>query len=124
MIQAVRWALADQLPLTVKQAPAGLLIKAFQHQNSKRQAVAIHLLNLRGESVKFGEVIPEKYPVKFPSLENDIILELRFDSIKQAYLISPDWPGEKPVKVKPTNNGIQLTIPAHTLKRYEVLYIF
>lgn len=122
IIEAVLWAVGNEFPVTVKEAPDGLLIKAFQHQDSKRQAIVVHLLNCRGaEPVKFGEVIPEKYPVKFPSLEKDIILELRLDSIKQVYLISPDWPGKKPVKVNPVNNGYRLIIPADTLKRYEVL---
>lgn len=118
MIGAVRWATAGQLSLTIPQAPRGLLVKAF-HQ---RHAVVVHLLNCRGESVKYGEVIPKDYPVRYPSLEEDIILELRRDSLKQAYLISPDWPGKEPIKIDPIDHGYRLTIPAHTLKRYEVLY--
>lgn len=123
MIQSVRWAIADQLLLTVKQAPDGLLIKAFHQQDNK--AMVVHILNCRGEqSVNFGEIIPKKYSVKFPSLENDIIIELRINSIKCAYLFSPDWTGKKAVKVNPTTgNGFHLIIPAKTLKRYEVLYI-
>jgi len=124
MLNAVRWAAGNERSLTVKQAPEGLLIKAFNQQNNKRRSVVVHLLNCLGEeSVKFGEVIPDKEPIKFPPLKNDIILELRLDSIKQAYLISPDWPGRKPVKFKRIDGVFHLAIPAHTLKRYEALYI-
>lgn len=121
MMDAVRWAAGDKRPLTVAQAPRGLLIKAFRRENN---GLVVHLLNCRGDSVKFGEKIPANSLVKYPPQENDISLELRLDSIKKAYLISPDWKGRKPVKVERTGGGFRITIPAHTLKRYAVLCVF
>ncbi len=123
MMAGVRWAVGNQYPLVIKQAAKGLLIKAFKNKDNK--AIVIHILNCRGEdAADFGEIIPEDYPVENPPLENDIIIELCIDSIKRAYLFSPDWNGEKEIKAASTGDKIfQLNIPKNTLKRYEVLYI-
>lgn len=123
MIQAVKWATEGQHLLTVKGAPDGLLIKAFWQRKGK--AALVHLLNCRGEgSVGFGEVIPERYRPRWPALEEDVVLELRSTELKEAYLISPDWPGKKPVRSTPISEGLQLVIPANALKRYAVMYIW
>lgn len=123
MIGAVRWAAANRFPLTIKQAPTGILVKAFHRKNNNRPAMVIHLLNLRGESVKFGESIPSNYPEKYPPLDKDIVLDLRQTSLKQAYLISPDWPGRKTVKVERCKDGFRITIPARALKQYAALWV-
>ncbi|MFH2069465.1 MAG: beta-galactosidase trimerization domain-containing protein [Candidatus Omnitrophota bacterium] len=123
MVQTAKWAAGEQI-VTIKQAPPGLLIKAFHRKDSGGHAVVIHLLNLRGGTVKVGEVIPLDYPVEFPPLEDDIIIELQIDSINPAYLISPDWQGKKQVKVETKGKGFRVTVPAGTLKRYEVLCLF
>ncbi|MEI6423837.1 MAG: alpha-amylase family protein, partial [Lentisphaerota bacterium] len=121
MLEAVQWALHKPMPLTVKKAPNGILIKAFR--KSKDNAVVIHILNCRGErAVKFGELIPQEYDVDFPKLNEDIVLELNLPLIKQAYLFSPDWDENRQVDVRKTSDGaFMLTIPADTLRRYEVL---
>ena len=120
MIQAVRWATGDQWSVTVKQAPRGLLIKAFCRKDN---GLVVHLLNCRADSVKCGEVVPASSLVDFPSQEEDIRLEVRLSSVRKAYLISPDWEGKKPAKVNRASGKFRITIPAHTLKRYAVLYI-
>lgn len=123
MLDAIRWAVPGERPLTVMQSPRGLLIKAFYQENNNCRNVVIHLLNLRGESVKLGEIISADSPVEYPQQEEDICFEIRFNLIKEAYLISPDWSGRKPVNIDQTDSGFRLTIPARTLKRYIVLYI-
>lgn len=123
MLGAVQWALDEPMPLTVKKILNGILIKAFR--KSEDNAVVIHILNCRGErAVKFGELIPQEYDVDFPKLNEDIVLELNLPLIKQSYLFSPDWDENRDVDVRKTSDGaFMLTIPADTLRRYEVLYI-
>ena len=123
MLGAIQWALEKPMPLTVENAPNGILIKAFR--KSDDNAVVIHILNCRGErAVNFGELIPPQYDVDFPKLEEDIVVELNLPLVKQAHLFSPDWDGIRPVGVRQVNDGaFTVTIPADTLHRYEVLYI-
>ncbi len=120
MMDAVRWMEDAGQPLTVVQAPPGLLIKAFRRPDNN---LVVHLLNCRGDSVAVGGMIPADAPPTYPAQADDIDLALRLNSIAQAYLISPDWKGRKPAKVKRAGGGCRITIPAHTLKRYAVLCI-
>jgi len=120
---AVRWALEEKTPLTVKNAPAGILIKAFRKVSNN--AIIVHILNCRGEkAVNFGSVIPAKYEVDYPGLDDDIFLELVLSSVKHAYLFSPDWNGTRAVEVVQGKKGVfRLIVPADALRRYSVLFV-
>jgi hypothetical protein len=123
MIEAVRWAAADSFPLHIRQAPEGLLIKAYHGRDAK--SVVIHLLNCRDEDkVAFGEKIPPDAPMVFPPLTDDIIMDMEIESARCVYLVSPDWEGKTAIRPESADRGgVRLTIPAGALKRYAVLCV-
>ena len=121
MMEAVRWAAGESRPLAVRQAPPGLLIKAFGRPAGRPRAVRIHLLNVRGLSAKAGDRIPARSPVTYPPQTEALVLDAAIRAVRQAYVISPDWPGRKPAGIRRLGGVCRVTIPKHTLKRYAVL---
>jgi Beta-galactosidase trimerisation domain len=121
MLKALESVPGKALPIRIKHAQKGVLIKAFRKKDET--AGLVHMLNCRGDNdIDFGKRIPEDYSLNFPRLKDDIILEFSGIIPENAYLISPDWDGRRKIKIYPGEAGINfLTVPAGWLKRYAVL---
>lgn len=115
--------LAGAQPVVVKKAPPGLLIKAYRRHSGEDNETVVHILNLRGESVGFGGIIPEDYAVEYPRQDEDIEIEFRSRLPERARLVTPDAPGEQRVEISREGGMARVRIPAGTLFRYSALLL-
>jgi len=82
----------------------------------------LHFLNASGGNPACGQVIPAKSPkVPFPALARDITVSLPAMAVKEAYAVSPDFPGRKALTVKQENGKLTLTLPKELLKAYTIV---
>jgi hypothetical protein len=118
----VRRLADDKFPLTVKSAPAGLLIKAFQRDNG---SLIVNILDCRGAgAVTSSDSIEENNPPGFSPLENDIVVELRDAPGGRSRLLSPFAGSEdKTELILSHGNPRTIKIPAGAFKGYGVLCI-
>lgn len=115
-------SLLGRQSVLVKQAPGNLLIKAFRGADESGAGVlVVHILNLKGENIEYGQEIPEEYPVEYPPVGDDVVLELDAGSIQSAHLESPDRDGRIEMAIEKRGRTILVTVPDRFLRRYSVL---
>ena len=123
IVAAVRAMLAEEpLSVEVVQAPADVMVKVFDKRHGG--GLVVHVLNLTGQqAVDYGQMILQDYPLEFPALSDDIVIELRRGNAKGACAFSPDWPGMKDAACEAIDRGVRLTVSAAMVQRYTVVHV-
>ena len=124
VMEIVRRAYGGSLPF---EAAASMPAKVFttvyrQHVNGKEQ-VLVHLLNATGSDIKAGEKVPGTTPENaWPTLKKDISFSIKLRRFSDSYVVSPDFEGRRPVRVKPAGDRFQVTVDKKDLKWFSTVY--
>ena len=105
-------------PITV---PKGVLVSVL-NQKTKNRAF-VHLLNMRMvEAIPDGTVIPDNYTLPAQPVSSSLEIDVRCSSsITNAYAVSPDFSGRRPVVMNRTGNIVRLQVTG--LDNYSVLVL-
>jgi len=125
MVDLVRKAYGGQLAFEAQDSiPKKVFVTVYRQQIDSKDQVMINLLNATGSNLKRGDVVPETNPQPhWPALEKDIEFEIDLPkSIKEAYIVSPDFEGRRPVKVTNISNRYKVTVDSKDLTWYSIVY--
>ena len=96
--------------------------KVFTAAYYQDNMTVLHFLNAANWELAPGTTIPYdigKNP--FPAVD-DIVFEVPYQ-VKNAYAVSPDYAGRKPVKVEAVNGRSRITLAGNLLKVYTLVYL-
>lgn len=129
LVRLVQMAASAPFDFIAVEMPEKVLASVARQETGGKQETLVHLLNLTGANLKKGD--PINYNVDwakrgnpFPPLEKDLVFDIRADGISRAYLVSPDYTGERSVTIEKRDNGIQrVTVKKEDLKAYGIVYL-
>ncbi|OGV51531.1 MAG: hypothetical protein A2017_01810 [Lentisphaerae bacterium GWF2_44_16] len=120
----------DNLDFKGIDIPEKVLVNVCKQNVKDKKEVLVHLLNATGTGVKKGDIIPGKSDWKkrgnpFPPLERDIVFDIRpGGNVSSAVIVSPDYKGERPVKLEKLDNGyLKVTVKKEDLQAYSIVYL-
>lgn len=105
--------------------PEKVIVATKRQKDESGNFILVNLLNARGSAnLKPGNTVPEKKPGDaFPALDSDIVLDIRC-AANEAFIVSPDYEGKRPVAVTDLKNGYaRITIKKEDLKAFSIVYI-
>ncbi len=111
---------AGAIPLATD-APAKVYVTLLEDDAT----VYVHLLNGLGAGVAKGEKVPaEARGPSFPRLERPIHVTVPATGAREAFAVSPDFPGRRRLEMQPHADGTAtVTIPPDLLKIYTIVRI-
>jgi hypothetical protein len=106
LMAEVRQYLSPKLSFQALQIPERVLVSLTADKRSPPAEMRVHLLNATGAGkLKKGDVVPPKKAAdSFPMLEKDIVFTIRQPGVMSAVVVSPDYRGERKVKVENKGN--------------------
>ena len=108
-------------PAAVWQVKAPRLVHSELYRRKSGGYVA-HFLNATGTELEKGEnIINGLHKEAWPALNEDITFTLRDGNVKNAYAVSPDFAGQKPLTVKKVGGKAEITLPKELLKAYTIV---
>lgn len=115
-----------ELQFTPAQFPERVLASVYRQTADGRTLTMVHLLNAGGSPVALGAIVPAVPPSKpaWPALKQDIVFDIELPELKDAYIVSPDWPGRKKVTFQALpGKRYRITVPKDMLKCYSIVYL-
>ncbi len=119
------------LPITTKNIPQEIIVNPFIHDYNGYKGISIHLLNCLGTRFEHYALVPSDpayefldypSPKQFIGENATMTIRLKAETVKQAYLISPDFFEVVKLKFSTSGNGFyDIEIP--DLGRYEIIYL-
>ena len=106
--------------------PERVLMSTHRQRRPGSGSILVHFLNATGAArLKKGDVVPDrKAEDPFPALAEDLVFDIRMDAPAEAFIVSPDFPGRRPVTVKRTTGGyMRVTVDKADLKAYAIVYL-
>ena len=122
--RAMRAALGGDLdaPLRAADLPPGVVASLLRQRTEDGERLLVHLLNLRCTEVEpDGAEIARGCEVVYPLVRGPLAVDVRADRPCHAYMISPDFPGTRPVPTRATGNYVRLLVPE--LTRYALVVV-
>ena len=87
-------------------------------------AYVAHFLNGQGDTMKPGDRIVAELPGDpWPPLAEDIVFTLDAPQVREAYAVSPDFPGRKPLALVRDGRNVTVTLPKALLKAYTLVWM-
>ena len=87
-------------------------------------AYVAHFLNGQGATLKKGELVRYDPPGEpWPSIAEDIRFNLEAPGVREAYAVSPDFAGRKPLKIARNGARVTVTLPKQLLKAYTLVWL-
>lgn len=107
------------------QIPRQVLTSVYRQTKEGETSTVIHFLNATGVKNTVGKkVTAADFDPAWPGLTKEIVFDIDLPSFEQAYAVSPDFKGRKPLTVKPLGGlRYRVTIPAHLIKKYSIVFI-
>ena len=100
--------------------PAGVLTGVFDVGGKS----VIHFLNATGSKIKKGDIVPPNPPEDmFPMLNDDIRFAIFKPNATQAYAVSPDFAGPRPLQFVNQDGRVKVILPKGLLKAYTIVYV-
>jgi len=121
---AMRAALGDDLeaPLRAAELPPGVVASLLRQRTGDGERLLVHLLNLRCTQVEpDGAEIARGCEVVYPLVRGPLAVDVRADRPCRAYMVSPDFPGRRPVPTRSTGKYLRLLVPE--LTRYALVVV-
>jgi len=130
LVRLIRNTASGAFDVAAVQVPEKVLVNVCRQDVGGREAVLVHLLNATGAGVKKGETVPlhkdwAKHGLPFPAVQEDLVLDVRTPGdVARAYVVSPDYEGERPVATAPVPDGrIRVTVAKADLQAYAIVYL-
>ena len=87
-------------------------------------AYVAHFLNGQGATLKKGDPVQYDPPGDpWPPIAGDITFTLAAPKASEAYAVSPDFAGRKPLKLTRSGANVTVTLPKALLKAYTVVWV-
>jgi hypothetical protein len=124
-IDLVQHALVDGPVLREVHVPRKVLVSLYRDERDGQSQWIIHLLNVTGSRLKPGQTVPPtKSLPAFPPLEEDVVFDVRAPGASSGYVVSPDYPGRRPVKLADIGAGYcRVTVSKSDLKAYATVHV-
>ncbi|MBQ7179385.1 MAG: hypothetical protein IJS08_18355 [Victivallales bacterium] len=98
--------------------------KVYAELYRQDKALVAHFLNGQGATMKKGQVYSGNPPGEsWPPLKEDIQFTLKADGISQAYAVSPDFQGRKPLQFTRNGDSITIRLPKELLHAYTLVWM-
>ena len=86
--------------------------------------LVVNLLNATGVHVDAGAKIPAAMPVDWGRVEAPIVFRVRLDGLVEAYAVSPDFEGRRPVAFREAGRGVwEVAVEPEQLKHYTAVHL-
>lgn len=115
-----------KLDFTPVNIPLQVLTSVYRQTDKGKSSTMVHLLNATGvKRLEIGKTIPGEIPEPaWPALSKELVFEISLPSLKQAYAVSPDYKGHRPVKIQNLGkNRYRITISKNLLKKYSIIFM-
>jgi hypothetical protein len=125
LVDLVGRLLPEGSALKADQVPDQVVMSLYRQDQDGKRRWLVHMLNATGARLKPGEKIPaRKSQPAFPPLAQDLVFDLRIKSPTRAFIVSPDYPDQRPVAIADAGKGYQrITVPKENLQAYSVVYV-
>jgi len=126
LLRVVTLAAGGSFDVNAVALPERVLTSVHRQEDDNGESILVHLLNATGAaSLKKGDVVPHQKPADpFPVLTQDLAFDIRVDGIANGVIVSPDYPGERPVTVKRMEDGyLRVIVNKADLKAYAIVYL-
>lgn len=102
-----------------------VFVTVYKQPAGDKKYTLVHLLNATGSYMHKGEVVPKGVKGNpFPELKKDIKFRVKKSDVKDAYVVSPDFPGHESVTIRSLEDGwSEITVPKQYLKCYSIVWI-
>jgi len=126
LLAMIRSTASVPLDFQAVAVPSRVMISACREGDAAGGELQIHLLNATGTGVAKGEVVPTQRDWQatpaFPPVAADLVFEVREPGLRQGHIASPDYAGERPVRVEPLDDGrVRVTVAAADLVAYAIV---
>lgn len=129
-IQFVRKAATGPLDFNAVKMPEKVIANVCRQDVNGEATILVHLLNATGAGVRKGETVPlhkdwQKHGPAFPPLQEDLVFDIRVrEGVARASVVSPDYEGERPVKLTDLGNGcLRAAVSREDLHAYSIVYL-
>jgi hypothetical protein len=129
LVRLVLTAASAPFDFAAVEMPERVLASVARQEESGKKALLVHLLNLTGANLKKGDpvVAPVNWAKRgnpFPSLEKNLVFDIRAGGVTRAHIVSPDYPGERRVSLEKRDNGMtRVTVNREDLEAYAIVYL-
>ncbi len=116
--------LGPQLSFKAIAIPEKVIVSVYNEMRNGKRLTLVHLLNVTGVEVKNGDLLPLDNPT-WKEIQTEMSFEILLPSISEFYYASPDSPGHKTIISEKTGEGkYKITIPAGTVEKYGIVYLY
>jgi len=124
-VELVHRAMADGPVLRAIHLPEKVLVSLYCQERDGQKQWIVHLLNATGVRLELGQAVPSRKSLPaFPSLQGDLVFDLRHKGPCQGHIASPDYAGRRPVRVIDAGDGYQrISVAKEDLKAYAIVYL-
>ena len=116
----------QKLQFTPVQMPGKVLASVYRQEADGKTSTLVHLLNAGGTTVALGATVPAMPPLSpaWPALKEDIVFEIALPGLKDACVVSPDFPDRLKATFEAVPGGrYSVSVPKDSLKCYSIVYL-
>ena len=119
-LDIVRRAVDAPLTFEPVRVPERVLVTAYRVPGG----YAVHFLNATGVQLKPGDIIPRaKTGDVFPAMPHELVFDLRVPQFTAGRVVSPDYAGERPVRIETHDGAYRITVASDALHAYAIVYL-
>lgn len=109
--------------------PVAVRLSVYRQPRSEGgKTTLVHLFNASGAKIELGQQVSRTPPENpFPRLERDVVFEIDLPagSAGRGEIVSPDWPGARPVRMEPVGaDRWRVTVGREDLYAYGIVRLW